>query len=376
MSTSIPAPLPVLDLSGTPREVGRAQGEALRGAIQHNVALYLDRFRREAGVDPDTVKARGLRYLRVIEQRCPPYAEMVHGAAEGSGRALDEIAALNARYEILYSAFSLQAQQAARPGGGGECTAFAVLPEATRDGHLFLGQNWDWMSGVRGALLRVRHPNGLAALSFTEAGIVGGKIGLNSAGLGLAINGLYSEQDSWERLRLPFHVRTWAALKCQTLDEARRVILGEERSCSANFLLAQADGERSSVENVETAPFSERSLDAEEGVLVHANHFQQPDRLGVSPVLDPRSTSHFRCGRLDALIRERRGSLDAHVLAELLADHEDYPHSVCAHPSPLWPADEPYQTVFSTVMDLHTLEMWASPGNPCLTSFQRVSLRA
>ncbi len=51
--------------------------------------------------------------------------------------------------------------------------------------------------------------DGLRTLSFTEAGIFGGKIGLNSAGLGLTVNGLTTTDDDWSRLSKPFHVRCY-----------------------------------------------------------------------------------------------------------------------------------------------------------------------
>src|SRR5439155_12775577 len=110
---------------------------------------------------------------------------------------------------------------------------------ASTNGHLLLGQNWDWIPQVQGAVLHTLEPDGLETLSFTEAGIVGGKIGLNSAGLGLAINGLLSSADDWSRLELPFHVRCYEILRRRSLAEAVDVVAREKRSCSANFLIAQ-----------------------------------------------------------------------------------------------------------------------------------------
>src|SRR5688572_10528773 len=220
--------------------MGRAHGEAAREAIAINLELYFRRFADEGGVERGEACRRGAAYLRVIEANALEYGEMVRGIAEASGRPLDEIAALNARYEILYSEFTRTIMeltgQPAPTGGADGCTAFAALPEATPDGHLRMGENWDWIPGVRGLMLRVVQPDGLRALCFTEAGIAGGKIGLNSAGIGLAINGLVSTLDSWRRLKTPFHVRTWRVLTSPTLDAALQAILNEERSCSANFL--------------------------------------------------------------------------------------------------------------------------------------------
>lgn len=377
--------LPILDLSGSPREVGRAHGEAGRERIGYNVELYFHRFEVEAGVPRSEALDRAAQYLGVIQRREPDYAALVQGIAEASGCELLEIAALNARYEILYSEFARAVMDEATKGGAaapedllGEpdgCSAFGVEPAASPDGHLRLGQNWDWIPGVQGLLLRIERPDGLRVLCFTEAGIAGGKIGLNSAGLGLVINGLVSNRDSWARLQTPFHVRTWRALNSRTLGEATDAILGEARSCSANFLLAQAAGAgEGRVIDIEAAPDTNRTLPPQRGLLAHTNHFLDADRLDIWQPLDARSSTFRRCSRLQDLLDGSSGRLDAKALTAILRDHEGYPQSICTHPSPLWPEEERYQTVFSVVMDLHAGEMLACPGNPCTYAYQQVSL--
>src|SRR6185503_18348358 len=125
-------------------------------------------------------------------------------------------------------------------------------------GHLLMGQNWDWIPEVQGAMLHTREPDGLEILAFTEAGIVGGKIGLNSAGLGLAINGLLSTADDWSRLEMPFHVRCYEILRRRSLPEAVRLVVAGKRACSANFLLAQTPAQ---AVDVESAPDTVRELE-------------------------------------------------------------------------------------------------------------------
>jgi len=369
--------LPLIDLHGTPREIGRAHGEAARDAIASNLELYFRRFALEGGVEPDEACRRGRRYLEVIDATAPDYGEMVRGIADASTRPLDELAALNARYEILYSEFSRSVMELARqggPAGGDGCTAFVAMPETTPDGHLRIGENWDWIPGVRGVMLRVERSDGFRTLCFTEAGIAGGKIGLNSAGIGLAINGLVSNLDSWARLKTPFHVRTWRVLNSRTLNEAFRAILDEERSCSANFLLAQLNdqGEATAVD-LETSPTSAARL-AVKGALAHTNHFFDPAALGIEQPLDARSSTYRRCDRMQRLLEQHRGRLDDSRLIELLQDHEGHPQSLCAHPSPLWPESEAYATVLGVVMDLNTRTLLAAPGNPCVTPFERFML--
>src|SRR5439155_5747796 len=133
--------------------------------------------------------------------------------------------------------------------------------------HLLMGENWDWIPEVQGALLHSRSVDGSPdTLSFTEAGIVGGKIGLNSTGLGLAINGLLTTSDDWSRLVMPFHVRCYEILRQRTLAAAQEVVLSGSRACSANFVLAQVPDQ---VVDIEAAPDSVCAIGPRRGAVAH-----------------------------------------------------------------------------------------------------------
>ncbi|PZA08109.1 MULTISPECIES: C45 family peptidase [unclassified Meiothermus] len=348
---------PYLQLEGDPYTQGLTQGQRLGPQIGHNLEVYFRRFEVEGKLHRRAVLERSERYLKALGRQNPDYFAGMKGLADGAGFDLLEIGALNFRYEILYHQFAHEPPQG--------CTAFAVLPSASADGALWMGQNWDWMIGVKGALLHTRHPDGLETLSFTEAGIFGGKIGMNSAGLGLCINGLVSADDDWSRLGKPFHLRTYEVLRSRTLEEAIAKATEEPRSGSANFLLGQ--GEKAV--NLETAPHALIRLEGER--LVHANHFLDPQRYGVrlSPVewLD---RSHHRHRRLEALIAQKKPGLEDFKAA--LADGEGHPYAVCRYPSPEeFELGEPYQTVASVIMNLNTREMWISDGPPDRNPYER-----
>src|SRR5688500_18693052 len=169
--------LPLVELTGLPYDQGCQHGRALRELIAANLAIYFERFESEGRIGRDEVLARARKYRDAITAVSPSYLEAMRGVADGSGFRLDEITALNVRYEILYHQI---AQIGLCPRTDG-CTAFAIQPGASVNHHLLLGQNWDWIPRVGGAILHTHEPDGLETLTFTEAGIVGGKIGLNSA---------------------------------------------------------------------------------------------------------------------------------------------------------------------------------------------------
>lgn len=358
--------LPLLHLSGTPYEQGRVHGRELRERIAHNLAVYFDRFAREAQLPRAETLARAARYREAIAAGHPAYFAGLRGVADGAGRDLDEIVALNVRYELLYYQFGALAL--ARHDG---CTSFAVTPDASADGHLLLGENWDWIPQVRGAVLHTVEPDGLETLAFTEAGIVGGKIGLNSAGLGLAINGLTATDDDWSRPSTPFHVRCYDILRARDFDAAVAVVTGEARACSTNFVIAQAPDR---VVDIEAAPSRTRALGPDGGCLAHTNHFLDPAALGVvEPPNEKYPHSYHRLNRMRALL-DAGHPLSIADLQAALRDHDGHPYSICRHIDPAEPPEEHYTTVTSAIVDLHARMLLLSDGPPCENPYRQFSL--
>lgn len=364
-------------LKGSPRQIGLKHGKEATQAIEHNLDVYFQRFKQETELSREDALSRASKYLDVIQNQNPAYAAAMKGVAEGSGTDLVEIAALNVRYELMYSQFSkIGLKPVPRTYG---CTAFAIMPESSQTGHLLMGQNWDWIPQVEGLFLKIRSLEGPDVLCFTEAGVVGGKIGLNSEGLGLMINGLVSDRDDWSRLGKPFHVRCWEILKSRTLRQASTVVSEGKRSCSANFLLGQhlKTGE-GAVVDMESAPEATCELAPVNGAIGHTNHFSDPQKLGVQQVLDEeRKSTLQRYGRIQQLLDEKvrkGGKINFSVAQSMLRDHKGRPESICRHPNRGLPKDERYKTVVSIVMDLHDRRIWATIGSPCVNDYGSLRL--
>jgi isopenicillin-N N-acyltransferase-like protein len=352
--------LPLVQLDGSPFAQGEQHGAALRQRIVHNLGVYYDRFLREGHLQADEVRSRAASFIPLLEADAE-YFDAVRGVAKASDQELIDVVMLNVRYELLYYQYSVL------PVGGPDgCTAFALQPEATSTGHLLIGENWDWIPEVAGAVLRTAE-----TLSFSEAGIVGGKIGLNSDGVGLCVNGLLSTSDDWSAPVRPFHVRCHQILRSRTLEEAAGVITGTRRACSANFLLAQAPDR---AVDVEAAPGTSCTFGADEGALVHTNHFLEPEHLGVDePAAERRPHSYSRLARMRSLLDSAR-PLSLEDVQAALRDHGNYPDSICRHVHPDDPPEEACVTVVSAVMDLHEQTLWLSDGAPCRGAYDRFTL--
>ena len=364
--------LPVIEVPSEPEARGRAHGEAARERIAHNVEVYFERFEQEALLPRAEVLSRAEVWWARLESAFPDEATAIRGIAEGSGRTLLEIVALNVRYELLYSQFTAKAMSGELAADG--CTAFAALPEATETAHTLIGQNWDWIPEVQGVVIREQLEGGGEVLAFSEAGIDGGKIGLNSHGIGLAINGITSTQDVWGGETMPFHVRCRRILR--QLDHASAVacVTETEHACAANYLIAQSAQEGSSALaiDIEVAPHTRWLVAPRSGTIVHTNHFVEPEAAGVEePPSDFRVHSIHRRARLQALLDGPEPAGVERMMTHL-RDHDGHPNSVCRHPDPS--RDASYRTVASVIMDLDEGAMWISDGPPCEGEYQELSL--
>ncbi len=362
---------------GSPGEIGRLHGERARDLIEANIRLYFHRFQHEWGVPREEALRRARMYAEVIEEVSGDYTEAMIGVSDGSGIPFHEIVAINVRYEIVYSEYSRMGKEVGMPSG---CTAIALLPTKTKGGHLLMAQNWDWIPGVRGMILQYRLPRGPEVLAFTEAGIVGGKIGLNSEGLGLLINGLVSDQDRWERLGVPFHVRCWQVLCSDSLEEASLLLKNSPASCSANFMLGQVGGRKARILDLETCPLGTQDIQPKGGLLTHANHFRRREALGIwEPLMEERTSTFERQARVDTLLEEEMRRVEGvgeEELRRLLRDHDGQPKSLCRHPDTNLPEAQRYQTVVSVVMDLNDRRLMVADGPPCITEYEGFSLNS
>ncbi len=205
-----------LKLTGTSYEMGRQHGEQLRDEIKQVLKCYLPLW----GISTIQIHSRIEGYKKAILAHAPHLAEEIRGISDGADVSENLIYAINARTELL-SGSPLH-----------ECTSFGVPSITSVEGHTFLGQNWDWLSSLRG-LGRVIDINSQIK-TFIEPGMVG-KIGLNIYGVGVCLNFLDTEKVNKEGI--PVHVLLRKILECKSANEALELIKNLPRAASANYLV-------------------------------------------------------------------------------------------------------------------------------------------
>ena len=371
-----------LTTDGDGHACGLAHGRRFAREIADNIATYLTRF-AASGLDRDAAFAEAARWQEAIAALSPSYGEEMQGIAEGAGQSAQSIALLNARYELAFTLFGQEAkQQAQREAtsqghgpvkaelldvGPDGCTTFGLLPEATADRHTWLGQNWDWLAGVHGRtfVLEVRRKERPSFVCLTEAGIAGGKMGVNECGIGLVENGLASSHDGRNPYRKPFHVRCREVLDAERFDQATRPVIDTPRTCSANFVVGAASGE---IVDLETSPDHVGRLDPEDGIVTHSNHFLTPGH-GESLLEKISPNTLYRAERMRGLLEPHRGALTFARMRAAAADHYGAPYAICRHPDPGQPEAKRTMTVGAVLIDLEARTMHVANGPPCMNEY-------
>lgn len=320
-------PFPLIEIRGAPRERGRMYGEKARERIHLSAGLYTDQLHR-LGFDDANIERLVTLFLPRIRDWAPDLVAEMEGIAEGAGINLSAIVLVNARTEVLQLA-RLEAGVADDEPDG--CTGAVLLPEVTRDGTVIHGQNWDWRAECAdtSVVLRILRDDGPDILTFTEAGGLA-RSGFNSAGITITANYLESDRDYREMgIPLPFIRRR--ALEARHFAMALRVVAITPKSGSNNMMLSTAEGY---AVDLECAPDEAFPIYPQDGMIVHANHWQSAVALsklketGLANVPD----SLYRDHRVLKVLQESGGKLGAEDLKRAFFDDFGAPFCVCRAP--------------------------------------------
>ncbi len=361
------APIPLLRVAGSHREVGRAVGAAtapaVRDAVAFDTALPPGRTREEQ-------LAIAARYRAVTSAATPWLLEEIDGAAEGAG--VDELALFAASIEEIWSVRPSQAGTAEPVPG--RCSDLVIGPPFTSDGHLRVAHTNDLGEESEPQVVAVewRVPGEPVVFSLGLGPWI--SVGWNGAGLSLTGNELTPND---ERLGVPRLLMVRQQLTAGTLDEAVAMALRTDRASSYNTVFAHRDGRVANVEG-SGADAVVRRVGAGE-TLAHTNHYVEPAMLRYEG--DPAYARHSAmrydraCGLLAAAVAAGTGTVTTAVLRAWLSDHVGAPDSICRHPgghvgdttgAPPGPDDgSRVKTVFWAIADVTAGEVTYGRGNPC-----------
>jgi isopenicillin-N N-acyltransferase-like protein len=337
-----------------PYERGAEYGAAHAPQVASTVAAY-QRLWTFLAPDVD-LTAVGALALASIRAQAPRAADEIAGLADGSGRAVEEVAALNARTEVL----GLIAPRIITT----ECsTVVSVAPDRAP----IATQTWDWYPAMQDNWMVWTFPtaDGRRITTLTEYGVLA-KIGVNDAGLGVMLNMLHHDADDQvvghERIGFPVHVMLRTLLEeCASVSEARDRVTATSFSASSALTVVDRGGDAASLE---TFPQGVGEVKPEDGLLVRTNHFVsaegEPGCQGDA--IDDNSWVR-RDHLLDTLTADRPArATDVHAAMT----HHDPAGPICRHS--LHPDDPELvdtATLATVTLDVEHGRLSVLRGGPC-----------
>ncbi|CZR52327.1 related to Acyl-coenzyme A:6-aminopenicillanic-acid-acyltransferase 40 kDa form [Phialocephala subalpina] len=298
-----------VNCSGMPFEIGVQHGRQAREEIHSSLAFYTELYQRKSKMDWNTASHRAEEFIPVLEKDWPDYVEEIKGVGEGSDLPFTTILAMNIRTEISMGMFS------------DGCTSFAWKTDDVS----LLAQNWDWEEPQQNNLIYLNiTQNGKPSISMiTEAGLIG-KIGMNSAGVGVCLNAIRARGVDYGRL--PVHLALRATLDSNSRLEAIAKLEKAGVAAAAHLLIADSTG-TTSIE------FSHRDLvkiGTSDGRICHSNHFLVEHADGVSETVFGQD-SRDRMVKATKLLQgaaEREKPPTVQTIQKMLEDEEGYPGAI------------------------------------------------
>lgn len=223
----------VLHLKGTPYEMGFQRGVLARDKVLLTLARFdglLEAAKREMGLP----KFAANLILDITWALCSPhipdrYKRELEGLADGSGVDLKVLR----RGHVL----SVITERG--------CSSFAVWGNATADGKLYHGRNFDWIASAGledTAILVLYEPEGglhpFASAGY--AGLIGVLSGMNMEGIAIGQIGAINRDKRLSGLPLEFVMRR-VLEECSDLEQVDHLMQHVQHTVGFNYVVADGD---------------------------------------------------------------------------------------------------------------------------------------
>ncbi|KAH8807655.1 peptidase C45 acyl-coenzyme A:6-aminopenicillanic acid acyl-transferase [Xylogone sp. PMI_703] len=413
-------------VSGSAYERGYQHGVQAASKVIFNINYYNVRSSDMPPADVRTFYIEQV-YLPAITQYWQEGLEEMQGIADGAGVELADVVLLNSRYDLSRVARQMAKDKIADDNKfpsevGASITAGVdvVIPPLPR---VFIAQNWDmsaWLLENDTIIILESHdPEGddvvrpRKVITLTEAGQLA-RSGMNSTGLALCANSLWSSQDLGslhiqeknvgavakvskpikQKPYLPISLSRRMFLGCGIMSAGLRSLYNAPYHMSSNIVIGSRDGLAMDLEMTPKQHFIlypsvvAQSKGYRTEMVTHANHF-------VSPAFVSRDHIHCTYGGGSSLFRDIRlrtlleiraeqklqlftdmenALLGVEDLKAAFSDHASYPNSLCEHQTQenrrkngfYGQPERSTVTVACVVYDVANQEMHVCKGNPCI----------
>ncbi|GJQ52697.1 MAG: hypothetical protein HS124_08340 [Anaerolineales bacterium] len=353
-------PPPLIEVTGTHREMGRQIGEARREQVRHsieNARSLIDQSYSVLELTWEGAQTQSRKYLPFAQERYPQYVDEMRGIAEGAQVDFDDIVTLNTMEAVTMDALHLT-----------RCTSFAVNERQTADGHVLAAHNEDWVPADEADVFVVsaRPKEEPPFLAMTYGGLLP-NVGFNAYGIAQLIDSVYPNDS---RTGIPRLVVARAVLSSRRISGAIGRMLVPHRAAGYNHLLVHESGEMYSIE-VSARYFD--ILHGTDGYMVHTNHYLSQTMKRIEKDPEELISSRVRYFRANRLLRED-STHTIESLQTIQKDHVNLPNSICNHNiAGVDPMDRE-STITALTIDLTAREMHIAWGNPCRNAYHTYRL--
>jgi isopenicillin-N N-acyltransferase-like protein len=356
--------VPVLDLAGTPGQIGAGHGEAQRQRIRDYADEFLGFVLRSSAVTLTEASLWSLWAPQLAYQQrvAPALVEEMQGIARGAGVSFERIFLLNSLLDLNSFRYLEMADNFAG------CSTFAVVAEAGT-GKTLIGQTYDMPEFHQKyvTVLRLAPAGGPKQLVFTFAGIIGAA-GQNEAGLAVNINYLSPRDVGVGRLH---SVIVRQILAARQLADALTPAVVPPRAGGAHYLVADSHGH---VLSIETSGQRHWVFYPDGNALGHTNHYlagwlKEVEYLRANSI----GGSLARYSALRKWLAERGERLRVAELQELTRNHDSYPRSICAHGADFDPPGARGRTVAAMVQVPADRLLHLTLGCACEGEYQTIT---
>ena len=326
---SKPLELPIVEVSGSPRELGRGQGEAFRAKVNDFVAMRLDAVRAyfaERGQGGwERLLEVGREGFSIYEQWDPEGFAEHCGLAEGAGIDAARLFTV-ANMTDLRDAVLLAAERGAplkKNAVSEGCSSVLVPGGSTANGQPLVGQTWDLNPPDVDYVIGVhrRPTSGPETWAVTCTGCLT-LVGMNAHGLAVGTTNIktYGSKPGVGYLSILHR-----AVRAKDVDEAMALVKGAPHAGAHTYWLADAAQQ---VE-WESSPNASFLRDTREGPIWRTNHCLSPLHRELEGE-EPSESSRKRFETIGAQVG--KGGLDLSGLKAVFADRSQGILSVNRYP--------------------------------------------
>lgn len=336
--------VPVIHVKGTHYEAGYQIGTHMKAQLNELIQHSKEYVDKNMDVSWEDIRAQSQIFLEFSKKHMPEYVEEIRGAADAAG--IDLVDLFSDMCEEIFSKNYIKG-----------CSDLIASGDVTADGAVLAAHNNDTSPEIEKYAVVVHYEvEGEPEILAVGYGGLGISFGYNSAGISLTGNEL-SMNDM--KMGVPRMLLVRKILAARTMGEAIDAAIFQPRASNYNQVITDANGE---IYSIESSATDYEAIYAEEGYLVHTNHFIAPRMWKYELDRQDITTSIFRYNRANRLMKKNKGKISVDLLKSFLQDHANRPGSICRH-------GKGVKTTLSVIIDLTTKTMLLARGNPCESNY-------